>query len=411
MSRKFFSVFVIALSQVAIMAIWFSASAIAPSLQRIYSLDANEISLLTSAVQLGFVVGALISAAFGLSDRLDPRRLILGAGLTAAALNLVFLVIYPGSILAVIIRFLCGMCMALVYPVGMKIMASWAATDTEKGGRTDRGLLVAILVAALTLGSSSPHLFNFFGGLDWRVTIFVASLSAAAGALLVLLAKLGPLYAPSPSFRVKDAFAAFTQPSLRLVNFGYLGHMWELYAMWAWIIVFFEASFFLDIGNNDAATLMARLATFVVIGGGGVIGCIVAGFMADRIGRTTLTIIAMAGSGVCAVLIGFFYGQDVYLVMAVAFIWGAFIIADSAQFSAGVSELAQPDKIGTMLTVQTAAGFLLTLVSIHLIPSLVQIVGWEHAFAFLAIGPAIGIVSMARLRRHPDAVKMAGGKR
>ena len=402
MNDKTASLALLAVCQVAAMALWFSATAVIPSLRAEFAISATQASMLTSAVQAGYVFGTLTSAILGLADRADPRRFFMTAALVATAANTAILFVDPASSAIILYRFITGACMAGVYPLGMKMASTWA-----KG---DMGLLIGILVGALTLGSAAPHLFNAFGGVDWRFTVIVGSACSLSAALLINLFKTGPNQTKPPTFDVRAAFSGFTQRALRLANFGYLGHMWELYAMWAWLGVFLDASFRLSMPGPEA-TFWARSGTFAAIGIGGGLGCLAAGFLADRHGRTTITIAAMTVSGTCAVLVGFLFAANPVLLFALCFIWGAAIVADSAQFSASIAELSPPERIGTMLTMQTAMGFLLTLITIHLMPVVVEQVGWRYAFGVLALGPAFGVWAMARLRADPQARKLAGGRR
>ncbi|RLA51217.1 MAG: MFS transporter [Gammaproteobacteria bacterium] len=396
------SLVIISLCQVAAMAMWFSASAIVPALKEQIGLDPFRATLFTSTVQLGFVVGTLCSALLGLADRLESRRFFMCSALTAATANTFIVFLDPASNSVLILRFITGIAMAGIYPIGMRLTISWA--------RNDAGLLMGMMVGALTLGSAAPHFFSFLGDIDWRYTLGAASVSGVIAGLGIQLANIGPGVSRKVSFGIGEARRALSAPGLRLANLGYLGHMWELYAMWAWIGLFFHESFQLAQYSDEQAASLAALATFAVIGVGAA-GCGLGGYMADRVGRTTVTIGAMLVSGSCALIVGHLSGSALWILLTISLIWGFSIVADSAQFSASIAELSEPTLVGTMLTTQTCLGFLVTLLTIHLIPPIVAGVGWGWGFSFLAIGPLVGVAAMWRLRQHPDAQKLAGGKR
>ncbi len=391
---------VLALTQVAIMSLWFTTAAVAPALQAEFALSTAQIGWLTSAVQLGFVAGCLISAGFGLADRLDSRRFYAACAIVGGSANGLFLLVDPGSMTAIALRFLTGAAMAGVYPVGMKIAVSWADRD--------RGLLVGLLVGALTVGNATPHLFAFLGGVDWRFVMIAATVAAFCGAGAVLTVPMGPAPGMTGRFDPGAAWSAWTDRATRYANFGYLGHMWELFAMWAWIAAYLTASFAVGgIANAGGAASLAAFATIAV----GAVGAFAGGWLADRIGRTALTVGALLVSGLCCLAAGPAFGAAPALVTLLCLVWGIAVIADSAQFSACVSELAKPGTQGTMLTVQTATGFALSVITIQLMPAWVDYAGWRWAFAPLAVGPLLGAFAMARLRTFPDATKLAHGLR
>ena len=269
-----------------------------------------------------------------------------------------------------------------------------------------RGLAVGVMIGGLTLGSALPHLVNGLGGLDWRTVITVTSILTVLGGILVLLfIPDGPYPFPRGGFEPRYLFRAFRDPAVRLANFGYFGHMWELYAMWSWFGVFLAESIR---ASGEADARLAALGTFVVVGSGA-IGCFVGGILGDRWGRTRTTALAMAVSGSCAVLAGFVFGGPPLLVLALGIVWGIAVVADSAQFSTMVTELADQAYVGTALTVQLALGFLLTVATIWIIPLARDAFGWQWAFLVLAPGPALGVVAMLRLRARPEAARIAHG--
>jgi MFS family permease len=334
-----------------------------------------------------------------LPDVIDVRYLFAACAFAGALTNAIFGLYANGPNSGIALRFLTGLFLAGVYPPGMKIMATWF--------QRSRGMALGVLIGALTLGKASPYLVNAIGSANWRHNVLYVSLFAVAGGLIVLFfVDKGPHALPPARFDWKQAILVFRNRGARLANFGYFGHMWELYAMWLWLPVMLRASF----AAHRVFPQVAEIASFLVIGCG-VIGCVLGGILADRFGRTLVTSWAMAISGGCCIAIGFLFNAEPALLLLVSAVWGATVIADSAQFSACVTELTDPKYLGTALTIQTCVGFLLTSVSIKLVPQIEKVGGWRYAFIILAPGPLLGVIAMLRLRSLPEAVKIAHGRR
>jgi MFS family permease len=398
-SSRWRTLALLAIAELLGMSLWFSGSAVVPELTKEWHLSGAAASWLTLSVQIGFVAGTLLSALLNLPDIISPRHLFTLTAIAGALINAAFAWFAHDAQVAIPLRFLTGMCLAGVYPPAMKILATWF--------RHGRGLALGVLVGALTLGKAAPYLINGIGSQNWRFNVMFVSLLAVLGGLVVLLfVGDGPYALPAATFDWRQIGKVFGNRGVRLANLGYFGHMWELYAMWTWIPFMIRAS--LSLRKSDPS--LAEVASFLVIGCGA-LGCVAAGLIADRIGRTVVTSYAMAISGSCCLVIGLLFGANPILLLIVAAIWGASVVADSAQFSACVTELGDPQYIGTALTIQTCLGFLLTTISIELIPRCVNLVGWRYAFVILTPGPLFGVISMLRLRHLPEALKIAHGSR
>ena len=380
------------------MTTWFSATAVIPQLRAEWSLSSTAAAWLTIAVQLGFVAGAIVSATLNLADVFPPRRVFAVAAIGAASVN-ALLAAAGGPATGIPLRFATGFFLAGVYPPALKVIATWY--------RERRGTALGVLIAAVTLGSALPHLVNGLGGLPWRWVVGATSLLTVAGALVGWrLVSDGPYPFPLATFDPRQAGRAFRNRGVRLASLGYFGHMWELYAMWAWFLVFLTDS--LAAAGRPSATF-AAVGTFAVVGSGA-IGCWLGGVLGDRWGRSRTTSAAMAISGGCALTIGLLFGRSPWLVLALGIVWGITVVADSAQFSTAVTETADPTYVATAVTIQLAVGFTLTVATIWLVPIVRDAGSWWWAMAMLAIGPALGIWAMQRLQRSPEAAKIAGGR-
>jgi MFS family permease len=388
----------LAVAMVLSMSTWFSASAVLPALRERWSLSSVEASLLTIAVQLGFVAGAILSSLTNLSDVVPARRVFFASSIGAAAAN-ALIAVADGFGPAIAARAATGFFVAGIYPPAMKVMSTHF--------RTGRGLALGVMIGALTVGSAMPHLVNGLGGLPWQAVVLATSVMTVAGGVVALLfVRDGPHRFPPAIFQPRFIGRALRDPAVRLVSLGYFGHMWELYAMWSWFAIFYGESVRAASGNGGTA---GSLGAFVAIGGGA-IGCVGGGILGDRWGRTRTTATAMLISGACALLIGSAFGAPPIAVLAIGLVWGIAVIADSAQFSTMITEVADQAYVGTTLTFQLAVGFSLTVATIWLVPVVRDWLGWWAAFAVLAPGPFLGAVAMLALKGRPEAARIAGGR-
>jgi MFS family permease len=375
------------------MSTWLSATAVLSQLKLEWGLGSTAGAWLTIAVQLGFVVGALASSFVNLADLLPPARLIAASAVGAAAVNLLLIVVDSAGP-AIALRFATGFFVAGIYPPALKFISTWF--------KTGRGVALGVLVGALTLGTASPHLINALGGLEWTTVVVVASMLSLIGAAVALSVPEGPFPFPRAIFDPHQVRRTVGNRGVRLASMGYFGHMWELYAAWAWVHIFFT-----DATEGDARA--GATIAFAVVGIGA-LGCYVGGRLGDGWGRTRTTAAAMVISGGCALVIGWMDGSPVWATVIVGLVWGTAVVADSAQFSTMVTELADQAYVGTALTLQLALGFTLTVVTIWLIPIVESSHGWGWAFVLLAPGPALGVVAMMRLKNQPEAARLAGGR-
>jgi MFS family permease len=387
----------LSLAELLGMSLWFTGVAVAPQLAGELALTDTQVGLLSTAVQLGFVAGTALSAVFNLADIVAAKRLFAVAALLGAVANAAMLWM-DSFALILACRALTGACLAGVYPPAMKMAATWF--------KERRGIAVGAVVGALTVGKAVPYLFRLAPELGMQEVVFATSASALVAAVLIGVAwKDGPFAFPARPFSWGLVGEVVGSQRWRLATGGYLGHMAELYSYWTWIAAFVAASAVAAASAAGAADPASAASawwvgalSFGTIAVGG-FGCLWGGLLSDRIGRERLVVIAMAASGACALLIGLLFGRSPLLLAPVALAWGFFVIADSAQFSVLVTESVEPHAVGTALTVQVCLGFLLTTLTIQAVPPVVARVGWEGAFAMLAIGPVLGIVAIRRLQR------------
>ena len=397
----FFALALISVCLVGALGTWFSGTVIVDELTLRAQLGKNQQVWLTNSVQLGFVVGAVLIAFFNISDSMSLTLLIALSCLLAALAN--FLLIWADTAAEIVVlRFITGVALSGVYPPVVKLISTWF----EKA----RGIAMGVIIGALTIGSAMPQLFSAIAvDTKWTLVIWASSSATfVTGIIFLLCISEGPYVFSRTRFDPLQIWQVFRTRSLALTNIGYVGHMWELYAMWAWILAFARfAEGRLEVFPFDKPEYFCFIIVSI-----GAIGCVIAGRLSDIFGRCNTTTILMLVSGVCAFLIGFLVELDPILFTVVAMIWGLTIIADSGQFSAAVTELSESHLVGTALTVQMALGFGVTVIAIWIVPIAAHCFGsFQWAFLILAPGPFIGAIAMLTLRRLPEARKLALGKR
>jgi MFS family permease len=379
----------VALSLFLAMTLWFSATAVAPAMVADLQLSNAVAPWLTMAVQAGFVAGTLLSALLNLADRINPRVIVALGCVAGSAANALLAMATSGTE-AILLRATTGAALALVYPPAMKIAAGWF--------QQRRGTALGIVIGALTIGSAFPHLL---AGLSvapttvaWRPVVLASSGAALVAAALVLgIVRDGPFVTATAPFDRHAVAAVFTNRRSRLAIAGYLGHMWELYAMWSWIATY------VTVRAARGAAVRGSLVAFTAIAAGA-IGCVVAGIAADRVGKARIAAWSMVASGACAALAGAFFAAPPQWLILLVVVWGFTIVADSAQFSALVSIYNSRDHVGTALTIQLCAGFLLTMISIRLMPIVAASIGWRWTFLALVPGPVFGAAAMFQLAKE-----------
>lgn len=370
------------------MSVWLAASVVAPELRDRWDLTAAQSGWLTSAVQLGFVGGTLLAALLNLADLVPVRWYFATGAVGAAGANLALLVV-PGFSLAVLSRLVTGFCLAAVYPPAMKMVATWY--------RSGRGLAIGVVVGALTVGKATPYLVEALGGVGFHPVILTTTAAAGLAAILVTVGyREGPWSFSRRPFSWSLVGEVVRVRGWRLTTAGYCGHMIELYACWTWLATFLGAGA-LAAGGTVSHRGVA-LATFGAIGIGG-LACVWGGRVADRLGRERLVRGAMMASGACALLTGVVWPLGFGALVAVALVWGWFVIADSAQFSTLVTEQVPSHAVGTALTLQTSIGFAISTISIQAVPRMADWLGWQWSFGVLALGPALGVLAIGKLRR------------
>jgi MFS family permease len=382
---------VIVLSQFAGTSLWFAGNALLPDLERQLALGEQAVAAVTSAVQLGFIAGTLVFALLNLADRFPARAVFFASAVLGAAANALLAALpaleQPYAALLAL-RFVTGFFLAGIYPVGMKIAASWY--------RSGLGGALGFLVGALVLGTALPHLVRGLGGgLPWdTVSLLLSALAACGGLLMWALVPEGPYLAPARRFDPSAIVRAFASPAFRASASGYFGHMWELYTLWAFVPILLSGY-----GALNRVVLDVSFWSFVIIGAGA-LGCVGGGQLSRFIGSARVAFGQLSLSGLCCLLSPLAFALPAPWFLAFMVVWGVVVVGDSPQFSALNAGTAPREFVGSALTIVNSIGFALTIPSLYLTTWLAERLPMEAWFVPVAIGPAIGLVALRPLTRR-----------
>ncbi len=396
--RPAFLLPMLVLSLLSCTSLWFAGNAVLGDLTTAWNLGPHALGWTISSVQFGFLLGTLGSASIGLPDRFAPRHIFFVCALCGAALTALPILI-QGFTPLLIMRFLTGVCLAGIYPIAMKLAASWYSKDVL-------GLAMGYLVSALALGTSVPHLIRGVGkGLPWQGVLLVVSSIAVCGAFVVLtrvpegpygkhVKPAEPVEEESSKGVLREIFAS---KDFRAAAFGYVGHMWELYAFWAFVPPMLKWH-----ADYHGYTFDVSMWSFAVIAAGG-LGCVLGGYLSRAVGSAHTASIMLLLSGVCSLGAPLFFFAPRALFILIMFIWGVTVIGDSAQFSTLYSKSAPPKLVGSAITIVTALGFGITIVSIELVSWLNDSFELPYIFPLIALGPVLSFLFMRHLRHHEKA--------
>jgi MFS family permease len=376
----------IVLSQLAGISLWFAGNAVLPDLQARLGLPDSMLGHMASAVQLGFIAGTLMFALFAVSDRYSPRATFLACSLLGAAANASFYLIDGSIALLLAARFAVGFFLAGIYPVGMKIASGWYQRDLGKA--------LGFLVGALVVGTALPHLIKGLGqSLPWQtVMLGVSAIAAAGGLLMYALVPDGPYLKAGARFDPSSLATIFKAQGFRASAFGYFGHMWELYAFWAFVPVLLAA----HAGRAAQAPPNASVLTFAIIAAGA-IGCVVGGLLSLRLGSARVAFLQLAASGLCCLVCPLLFHAGPIVFVGFLLLWGVVVAGDSPQFSTLNAHYAPADKVGSALTIGNSIGFAISILSIQLLNQAAAAIPAQYLFWLLVPGPIFGLWSMRRL--------------